>query len=467
MVFLKVSEWFINYKATPARFLFFFSVYNSDSDEPCPNSSTTVVPITQKKSQPIRPKGKARICLDLCSYELLEEVARQFGMRVVPYASEWDVLWSDPFINEVAHQKQARFQRTNHFPLITELCRKNALADNLNLMRKEFPTDYNFFPPTYVLPHDSSKVQPLMKRKKTMIIKPDNGSNGVGIFLVRNLRQLSSLETNRKYIFQEYIENPFLIDGYKFDFRVYTLITCCDPLRIYTHKSGLVRFATAKYERPTTGNLNNRFMHLTNYSVNKNSTNYIDNAESGSKRKISAVNHWLDSNGYNVKEIWARIEDVIVKSILSAQPMLKERYNAVFHRHYHATACFQLLGFDILLDEHLNPYVLEINHSPSFYTDTDIDVEIKQEVLHDTFTLCHLNSTIRLKVLQAERIEHQKRILRRNRDKSVMEKERAILKEQCAKKKLSALRKQWAWEKAHRGNFRLIYPCIDGDKYKL
>ena len=47
---------------------------------------------------------------------------------------------------------------------------------------------------------------------------------------------------------------PFLIDGFKFDFRLYVLITSCDPLRIFCFKDGLARFATIPYHDPTSGN---------------------------------------------------------------------------------------------------------------------------------------------------------------------------------------------------------------------
>ena len=43
-------------------------------------------------------------------------------------------------------------------------------------------------------------------------------------------------------IVQSYIQNPFLINGYKFDFRIYVLVTSINPLRIYLYKDGLVRF---------------------------------------------------------------------------------------------------------------------------------------------------------------------------------------------------------------------------------
>lgn len=48
---------------------------------------------------------------------------------------------------------------------------------------------------------------------------------------------------------------PFLIDGFKFDLRIYTLVTSCDPLRIFLFKDGLARFATNKYIEPTHNNV--------------------------------------------------------------------------------------------------------------------------------------------------------------------------------------------------------------------
>lgn len=59
------------------------------------------------------------------------------------------------------------------------------------------------------------------------------------------------MTTNISFIFSL---QPFLIDGYKFDFRIYVLITSCDPLRIFIFKDGLARFATNKYSEPSNSN---------------------------------------------------------------------------------------------------------------------------------------------------------------------------------------------------------------------
>uniref|UniRef100_A0A7M4EI55 Tubulin tyrosine ligase like 6 n=1 Tax=Crocodylus porosus TaxID=8502 RepID=A0A7M4EI55_CROPO len=77
---------------------------------------------------------------------------------------------------------------------------------------------------------------------------------------------------------------PFIIDKFKFDLRIYVLVTSCDPLKIFVYEEGLARFATSTYSDPSQNNLDDVCMHLTNYSINKHSANFIRNEDSGSKR---------------------------------------------------------------------------------------------------------------------------------------------------------------------------------------
>lgn len=84
----------------------------------------------------------------------------------------------------------------------------------------------------------------LLKRQhkdKFFIVKPENGCQGKGIYLTNSI---SKIEKMSPMIVQKYISNPLLIEGLKFDLRIYVLITCVQPLRIFMFKDGLARFAT-------------------------------------------------------------------------------------------------------------------------------------------------------------------------------------------------------------------------------
>jgi len=70
------------------------------------------------------------------------------------------------------------------------------------------------------------------------------------------------------------VANPHLLDGFKYDLRIYVLVTSFDPLKVYIFKEGLVRFATEKYSN-NPKNLKKRYIHLTNYSVNKKSEGFV------------------------------------------------------------------------------------------------------------------------------------------------------------------------------------------------
>ena len=68
----------------------------------------------------------------------------------------------------------------------------------------------------------------------------------------------------------------------------------CDPLRLFIYNDGLARFCTEKYNPPTPDNLQNICMHLTNYAINKNNTNFVFNSDKikdnvGHKRTMTAV----------------------------------------------------------------------------------------------------------------------------------------------------------------------------------
>jgi len=105
------------------------------------------------------------------------------------------------------------------------------------------------------------------------ILKPAALSCGRGIKIIG---KNSNIGKRKGYVASKYISKPHLINGFKYDLRIYVLVTSFDPLRVYMYDEGLVRFATEKYSTKKSG-LKKRFVHLTNYSVNKKASNYKKN----------------------------------------------------------------------------------------------------------------------------------------------------------------------------------------------
>ena len=67
------------------------------------------------------------------------------------------------------------------------------------------------------------------------------------------------MHLSESYVFS--LSQPFIIDGFKFDLRIYVVVTSCDPFRIYVYKDGLARFATVKYHEPTGANVVSQSVH--------------------------------------------------------------------------------------------------------------------------------------------------------------------------------------------------------------
>ncbi|XP_072138252.1 tubulin polyglutamylase ttll6-like isoform X1 [Mobula birostris] len=411
------------------------------------------------KEDPVKKKKKRRrfigVNLINCKYESVRRAARRYGLKEVEEDEEWILYWTDTSVSHERVMEMKRFQKINHFPGMSEICRKDLLARNLNRMLKLFPKEYNIFPRTWCLPADFGDFQAYCRTRKpkTYICKPDCGCQGRGIFITRNLKEIKHGD---RLICQHYISKPFLIDGFKFDLRVYVLVTSCDPFRIYIYNEGLARFATSKYIEPSSSNLDDICMHLTNYAINRHSKNFIRDGDSGSKRKLSSLNKWLTDHGHSVTKVWTDIEDVIVKTLISAYPILKHNYRTCFSNHF--CACFEILGFDILMDHNLKPWLLEVNHSPSFTTDSRLDREVKDNLLYDTICLINLGANNKQKVTEEERRRVQERLWQRHST-------RESRREQYENQQSAWLQQVEKYEKEHLGGFRLIYPLSDSKKY--
>ncbi|XP_046293533.2 tubulin polyglutamylase TTLL13 [Marmota monax] len=407
-----------------------------------------------------RKRRPLAINLTNCKYESVRRAAQMCGLKEVGEDKEWTVYWTDCSVSLERVMDMKRFQKINHFPGMTEICRKDLLARNLNRMQKLYPTEYNIFPRTWCLPADYGDFQSYGRQRKTRtyICKPDSGCQGRGIFITRNPREIKPGE---HMICQQYISKPFLIDGFKFDMRIYVLITSCDPLRIFMYEEGLARFATMPYVEPSHNNLEDVCMHLTNYAINKHNENFVRDDAVGSKRKLSTLNAWLREHSYNPRELWGNIEDIIIKTVISAHSILRHNYRTCFPQYLSSgtCACFEILGFDVLLDHKLKPWLLEVNHSPSFTTDSRLDREVKDALLCDAMTLVNLRGCDKKKVLEEDKRRVKERLLQSHQQP------REARREQIESSH-AAMQDQERYEDSHLGGYRRIYPGPDTGKYE-
>lgn len=142
-------------------------------------------------------------------------------------------------------------QKNNHFPGFWNCGRKDKLWQHVNFSKRKFHQEYNFMPNTYLMCTDYEKIRVVMENASNQdifIMKPVAAAKGQGIKLIT---KKDKIKKKKGFLISEYIKNPHLINGYKYDLRLYVVVTSFDPLKIYLYKEGLCRFATEKYDTNT------------------------------------------------------------------------------------------------------------------------------------------------------------------------------------------------------------------------
>jgi len=156
-------------------------------------------------------------------------------------------------------------------------------------------------------------------------------------------------------------------------------------------------------------------MHLTNYSINSKNKGVfqfnknLDEVDAGHKRTFTSVLEWIQQNfddgKRKIDKMMHQIEQIIVRTMCTVQPSLKHymqipnkaqyvpdgTWNGNVQEAPINSMCFEILGFDVLIDEKLKPWLIEINHAPSFGTDTPLDFRIKKDMLADTIEILNMS----------------------------------------------------------------------------
>jgi hypothetical protein len=103
-----------------------------------------------------------------------------------------------------------------------------------------------------------------------------------------------------------------------------------------------------------------------------------------------------------------RIKDVMVKTLISVEPHI---INTMSRFTKHKNVCFELFGFDILLDSKLKPWLLEVNISPSLSSSSPLDKKIKTVLIVDTLNMIGVNPYDRKSYEKEAELKEKKRLL--------------------------------------------------------
>ena len=209
----------------------------------------------------------------------------------------------------------------------------------------------------------------------------------IGIFLFTKLSEISDWKTDFKalksglgqddtkdaidaYVVQRYLQYPLLIGGKKFDLRLYCLVYSFSPLKVYQYRRGFARFTNQRYSSDVE-DIYNGFVHLTNVAIQKTAENYDE--RTGGKMELQALKMFLMSK-YGVERtdaLFWEMQLIMLRALLAVQHVM------INDRH-----CFELYGYDVMIDENLKPWLIEVNASPSLTANTKDDYLMKTEMLH-------------------------------------------------------------------------------------
>ena len=239
---------------------------------------------------------------------------------------------------------------------------------------------------------DFIRIFEICKTKKMLnlwILKPgENCNRGNGICVCNTLEQIKNeLKNNpfpktgeHTFIIQKYIEKPFLINRRKFDIRLYCLVTSINGyIQAYYYKDGYIRTSCKEYNPKI---LDNKFIHLTNDAVQKKSEDY-GRYEFANKMSYIEFQRYLDS--LRPKAYLNFFDDVIpqIKKITKDTIFAVHKKIDLRKRAYG----FEIYGYDFLLDDHLKPWLIEVNTNPCLELSPGILADIIPTMLENAFRI--------------------------------------------------------------------------------
>jgi hypothetical protein len=341
--------------------------------------------------------SKTLIAVDNVLARLGYEKISTTGLEPSQYPTDWNIFWSFAHHDRIKDQvnfTSAQFhQRMNHFPGNYALVSKSVLATQtkLKFIPRAFLTSQDV--QAYAKKHPAKRfVMKLKGNRGVKLVKPED----------MNFTKTPALDT---YFAQEFIENPLLWHGHKFDFSIFVAITSVNPLRFYYYSKNVnLRFCQKPYDTSDPEDVHSYVIGTdilpaqvfsgTREFVNRDYT-YRD-----------AFEAFMRGKGANLDEIWLKVEDLITQVVITKEKTIAEGVrNREPSTFFHLSLIFinfqidnfgtqkfshfELVRFDMMFNENFDIFLLEVNMSPNMQASQKISLHkyFFESVLYNLFNL--------------------------------------------------------------------------------
>ena len=169
----------------------------------------------------------------------------------------------------------------------------------------------------------------------------------------KNMENKDKIYYCSRIIIQKYIEKPLLYKKRKCDIRIWVLLT--QSMKVYVFKEGHLKTCSVEYDL----NSKNPYTHITNYSFQKHNNNF-QKFEKGNEVPFydfqKFINETYPEKNYKLNiDLMDKIKEIICITMRSVKDKINKN-----NRNYQ----FEIFGYDFMLDEDFNVFLIEINTNP-------------------------------------------------------------------------------------------------------
>jgi len=298
-----------------------------------------------------------------------KSISQKFGFDLILSSPLFQRLQSTPSSSYTPNPKLYNKLEQNE-----NICNKKLLFANLRTFYSSAQKQvFDILPLTFHVTSvgdsnfkDFEKIFSQSQGTNVWIIKPgENTNRGQGISVSADLNEIKAVVSEKSSthtcIIQQYIDRPLLINKRKFDIRCFGLLTSINSnLQGYFYTEGYIRTSSKEF---SIKNLENKFIHLTNDAIQKHSEDY-GKFEPANKMSYADLQNYININYHKHKisferDILAKIKDIVTETFLS----VSEKIDPEKRLH-----CFELFGYDFMIDEDFKVWLIEANTNPCLET---------------------------------------------------------------------------------------------------